>query len=429
MNNLIILKIRKLTQSGWLLLLMLLMPFCFGILNELLHLPWAIRYLLDVALIVLLGMMIRSRAYTGNWSSGVLGIWVLLFLIFTALQYVLRYQSPLYYLWGVRNNFRFFVAFFAFTIFLYERDVVDYFKLLDILFWISILVSLYQYFAIGLNGDHLGGLFSTEAGGNGYTNIFFLIVLTKGILFYIEKKEKFSTCVLKCVAALFVAALAELKFFFVEFVVIVALASVFTKFTWRKLLVIGGGTVAVVTFAALLVTVFPNFEGFFSLDWFMEAGGSDKGYTSAGDLNRLNAISKINELWLKTPWQRLFGLGLGNCDTSGFAIVNTPFFEAYGDMHYTWLSYAMIYLETGWIGLIFYYGFFVLVYFGARRIEKRSDGIAKTYCRMSRILAIMCMIIAVYNSSLRTEAGYMMFFALAIPFALDKVCPKIMREK
>ena len=189
---------------------------------------------------------------------------------------------------------------------------------------------------------------------------------------------------------------------------------------------IGGGAVAVAAFAALLTVVFPDFEGFFSLDWFVEAGGSDKGYTSSGDLNRLNAIAKINELWLKTPWQRLFGLGLGNCDTSSFEIVNTPFFKAYGDMHYTWLSYAFMYLECGWIGLIFYYGFFMLVYLGARRIEKRSDGIVKTYCRMSRILAIMCMIIAVYNSSLRTEAGYMMFFALSVPFALS--CAKVKKN-
>lgn len=39
---------------------------------------------------------------------------------------------------------------------------------------------------------------------------------------------------------------------------------------------------------------------------------------------------------------------------------------------------------------------------------------------MNRILPLRCMALAVYNSSLRTEAGYMMFFALAVPFALKR---------
>lgn len=147
--------------------------------------------------------------------------------------------------------------------------------------------------------------------------------------------------------------------------------------------------------AALLTQVFPSFAGWFSLEWFLETALSNKGYTSSGDLNRLNAIPRINELWLTNWGQRLFGLGLGNCDTSTFAFVNTPFHEKYGDMHYTWLSYAMMYLECGWIGLIFYFGFFVLVYFGIQKIEKRCDGIARTYCRISRIMAVLCAIIAI----------------------------------
>ena len=103
-----------------------------------------------------------------------------------------------------------------------------------------------------------------------------------------------------------------------------------------------------------------------------------------------------------------------------FDFLNTPFYEAYGTMHYTWISYAMMYLECGWIGLIFYFGFFVLVYLSIRRIEKRCSGVATTYCRMGRILALMCMIIAIYNSSLRTEAGYMMYFALSVPFVMRR---------
>ena len=411
--------IHKKTQAWRLIRLLVILPFFLGALNEALGLPWFIRYILDIVWTLLLLMMVLRQKIRKN-MIGILSLWVLIFFAYSIVTYIVQYQSAFYFLWGLRNNFRFFVAFLAVIAFLAPNDIRDYFKLFDLLFWINVVISLYQYFVLELSGDYLGGVFGTEKGGNAYTNTFFVIMLTKDILFYLEKKEKLAATVSECMAMLLVAVLAELKFFFVEFALIVALAALFTKFTWRKILIILGGSVAVVAFASLLVIVYPDFEGFLSLQYILESATSDKGYTSTGDLNRLNAISRINELWLKTPWQRLFGLGLGNCDTSSFDFLNTPFYEAYGTMHYTWISYAMMYLECGWIGLIFYFGFFVLVYLSIRRIEKRCSGVATTYCRMGRILALMCMIIAIYNSSLRTEAGYMMYFALSVPFVMRR---------
>lgn len=395
-------------------------PFLFGLLNELLRLPWAIRYLLDVAWLILLLCQVESRRRSDRKTLNVTSFWIILFLIYTLVCYLFRFQSPFYYLWGVRNNFRFYAAFFAFVAFLTPDGIESYLSLFDKLFWLNAGVSLYQFFFLQLHGDHLGGLFSTVAGGNGYTNIFFLIVTSVSVVRYLEKQETIRACLAKCGAMLVIAAMAEMKFFFLEFILAVAMAVLFTDFSWRKAAVILGATVGVISCAALLMEIFPGWAGWFSWESILETATSDKGYTSSGDLNRLGAISRINELWLQNGWQRVFGLGLGNCDTAGYDIVNTPFFEKYGDMHYTWLSYAMIYLETGWIGLIFYFGFFVLVYWRICRIQKRSSGKLSTYCIISKIMAILCIVLSIYNSSLRTEAGYMAYFVLAIPFALRK---------
>jgi hypothetical protein len=151
-----------------------------------------------------------------------------------------------------------------------------------------------------------------------------------------------------------------------------------------------------------------------------EKAVSNKGYTSSGDMNRLNAISVINDQFLKNGWARLFGLGMGNCETSTFAFLNTPFFEKYSDLHYTWLSYAMVYLECGWIGLAFYFGFFVLVYYKVKKFERASTTTEKAYCRIARIMAVLCTVISIYNSSLRTEAAYMAYFVLAVPFCIRR---------
>lgn len=405
----------------WPLLWMLIfLPFCLGTLNGFLGLPYAIRYIMDVAWVSLTVIILRY-----NWVIDTAGIkeiiaWILLFLSVTVVVYLVQYQSVFYYLWGFRNNFRYYAAFVAFATLLRTEEVEDSLKWFDRLFWLDIVLALIQYFWLGIEQDALGGIFGTAAGVNGSNNLFLLIIVTKAVVFYLDKKEKLRDLVLKSMAALLVAALAEMKFFFVEFAIVIVLAVLFTNFTWRKFFVLLGGGVAVVVFAAVLTMVFPNWDDWFSLRWFLETATSNRGYTGSGDLNRLTAIPRINELWL-TEWpQRIFGKGLGNCDTASFSFVNTPFFRKYGDMHYNWMSYAIMYLECGWTGLVFYFGFFVLVYFAVYRVEKCSEGMVRSYCRISRITAIMCMIIAIYNSSLRAEAGYMACFILAIPFAMGR---------
>lgn len=416
MNPKLTIKIKKRSQSGWLCWLIIVLPFLFGTLNDLLGLPWSIRYLIDVAWFALLLMMVVYRQRLPWRNTRKFIVWAVLFLIYTAMVYLPQYQSGLYYLWGVRNNFRFYVAFVAFCTFLSEQDVDGYFRLLDKLFWINAIVSLFQFFVLEKEGDSLGGLFGVSEGGNGYTNIFFCIVLTKSIIFYLGKKENLSACVWKFITAVVVAALAELKFFFVEAALIIVLAVLFTDFSWRKVLIIAGGFAGIVAGAALLVQIFPSFAGFFTWEWLWENAISSKGYTSSGDMNRLNAISVINEQFLKNGWARLFGLGMGNCETSTFSFLNTPFFEKYGDLHYTWLSYAMMYLECGWIGLVFHLGFFAMVYSRVKAIEKSGTSEVKQVCRVARIMAVLCVVISIYNSSLRTEAGYMAYFVMAAPF-------------
>lgn len=419
MHSRLTIKIKKRSATGWLVWILVMMPFLFAFLNEFLGVPHAVRYLMDFSWIGLTVLMLLYKRHFQRTVDS-LALWVILFLICTLLTYVMQYQSGLYYLWGFRNNFRFYAAFFLFVVFLKPKDGEDYLKLFDKIFWINAAVSMFQYFVLDLEGDYLGGVFFTEAGGNSYTNLFFLIVVTRSVVLYLEKREKLGVCTAKLVTAVVVAAMAELKFFFVELVLVIILASLFARFSWRKLLVIVGGFLVVVLGAFFLTRLFPHFSDFFSYRWFLETALSEKGYTSAGDMNRLNAIPMINELWLKSWGQRLFGLGLGNCDTSGFAFLNTPFFQRNGDLHYIWMSYAMIYLECGYVGLAFFWGFFVLLFFKLCRMEKKAEGGMISTCRIARILAILCIVISVYNGSLRMEAGYMVYFVLAIPFAYHR---------
>ena len=75
----------------------------------------------------------------------------------------------------------------------------------------------------------------------------------------------------------------------------------------------------------------------------------------------------------------------------------------------------MIMLETGLIGTLLYLSFFVVIFFSA--FYQLHKGIGNPLvCQMAMVLAPMCLVLFLFDSSLRTEPAYMMYFALALPF-------------
>lgn len=351
---------------------------------------------------VLLGLLAgRSRVFGGRSGAEGLALWVLSGLAVFAAVYLITYQSGLYFLWGLRNNFRFYGAFFGFAL-LTNQERERIWKGLEGVFWLHFFLSLGQFFGFGLKGDFLGGLFGWEKGCNGAVNLFFLVMITRSLVFAMEGRETGISCLAKCGAALLVAALAELKFFFVEFALCLLLASLCCG--RGKLWVKAGAVAALLGGVWLMYRCFPEFAGWLTPGKIFKTAGSKAGYASTGDLNRLNAISEIDRRVFTSGWQRVFGLGLGNCEASAVSFLATSFYKWYGHLHYTWMSHAFWYLEGGWLGLVFFFGFFLLVASG-----KWEGAEGKTV----RILAVMCLLVGVYNASLRTEAAFLMYFALS----------------
>ncbi|MBR3988862.1 MAG: hypothetical protein IKK10_06110 [Clostridia bacterium] len=285
---------------------------------------------------------------------------------------------------------------------------------MDILFWVNVPVTLIQYFVFHYQQDYLGGIFGIESGANASSIIFFTIVLSHSIIKYMNRQESFWLCGLKCVVTLIFSALAELKFFFFFFIIIMIMAAFLTAFSWRKLLIFLVCAFVIFLTSTLLVTLFENFEGFFSLKNIWELA-TQKHYSTDETVNRLSAIPTLSEMLVPKFSDRLFGFGLGNCDTSSFKICNTPFYQAYGHLRYTFFSAAFLFLEVGYIGLLFYIAFFVLCFFMIRK--RMKNGLCNDlYGSVALIMAVLSIVLVVYNSSLRAEAGYMVYFVLALPF-------------
>lgn len=387
-------------------------PFIMAFLLEFLKLPSFVKYVTDVMYVggVLIAASGRSAFIRKKHAPFVLFTVVLLF--YTLIVYLFNFQTPLYYLWGVRNTFRFYAAFMLFAVMFDEDDAEGCLKFMDGVFWVNAAVSLFQFFVMGLRQDFLGGIFGVDEGCNSYTIIFFSIVLTKSLLNFMNKQEKAWSCFLKCGVSLLIAAMAELKFFFILFVLILLLCTLMTKFSFRKAFVLAAGALLLTFSGSLLSMIFGENQAltFENIQKMVTATN----YSTAKDLGRFTAIPTIARDYLNTPLKTLFGMGLGNCDTSAYEMFNSEFYRSHSYLNYNWFSSAFLFLETGIIGLSAYLMFFVLCFILARRQIKK--GANELFCRISMIMSVICFLLVFYNSSLRTEIAYMAFFSLALPF-------------
>lgn len=387
-------------------------PAAQAFLTELLPIPDAIKFLCDGFLVLLL-LKLFSQRFTkiDNYSMPFVVI-VGLFFFITLVGYLFNYQSVFYYLWGLRNNIRMFVAFFAFAYLADWEDAKGWIKALDVLFVINFAVVILQYFS-GYGQDYIGGIFGTSKGCNGSLLIFLCIVFAKTILSFMRGEEKMSKCIFVSVASLLVSTLSELKMFFILFILILFMASFMTAHSIKKTLFFAFGAVLVVLFGTLLTVLYKDFTDFLSFDSLTKAL-TDTGYATDEDIGRFTALPVISQRFLPGFFRKLFGLGLGNCDSSSLSMFNTPFFESHQTVHYSYFSYAFLFLETGFVGLALYASFFVASFFVSRKLKKleMADEFA---CQMSIILSMISLILLVYNSSLRMEIGFMLFFVLALP--------------
>lgn len=391
----------------------LLLPLLFGFFIDFLGISGALRYSVDAAWCALVLLALKRGRLQFDRKLLPLALTAAVFFVYTLALLVFRYQSGVWYLWGVRNNFRFYIAFFSFAACFERRDAERCFRVMEWLFWINFGVSLVQFFLLGCRQDYLGGIFGMERGRNGaYTLLFFCLLLTRSMLAMLQGQEGVLCCFAKCGAAVLVAALAEMFGFFLFFGLAAVLAIVLTPPSRRKGLLMVALGLGLLLGSSLLLRLFG--EGSALTVEVVRQRLFAEHYATHEDLGRLTAIPTLARTILTEPLEQLFGLGLGNCDTSTFALCNSEFYQQHADLHYTWFLSAFLFLETGYAGLGLYLLFFVVCLVGALQCMGRGGD--PLYCRMGVILSVLSMVLTFYNSALRAEGGYMLYFALALPF-------------
>ncbi len=395
-----------------------IVPFLLNFLQDFLHIPSLIKYTVDVAWILpVLYIFLSGTPVVIKRTLPIL-VFIAVYLLYVTVVYILQYQSIFYFLWGLRNNLRYFIAFMLFVYFFDKDDIRSCLKFIDILFVVHAVVTFFQFFVLGYKWDYLGGIFGVQLGCNGNSMIFLIIVSVKSLLTYIHGSEGLGSCLLKCSVALIIAAMSELKFFFLVFLVILLIAALITRFSAKKILLIIGVALIVFLASEIFTHIWGDAEAL-SIDRIVELITTSTTYSSKQDLGRLTAIPQISKSYLTSIPLKLFGMGLGNCETSSFAICNTPFYQAHANLNYDWLSSAFSFIETGFVGLALLLSFFIIVFICARTLKRKGE-CQELYADISMTMTIVCVIMIFYNSSLRTDIGYIAYFMLAIPFVSSK---------
>lgn len=406
--------IKKRSFSEILVFLIFIIPLVTQVFIDIFKPATVITFVIDASLVVFVIIMMSKKVLTFNRQLTAFSGLIILFLVYTLISYLFNLQSPFYYFWGVRNYFRFYVAFFVFALVLNKNKAETYLKILDLLFWVNALVCVVQIL-MGYRQDFLGGLFGVEYGCNGALLVFLIVVIAKSLLQFMNGVETITLCLMKSGVALIIAAFAELKVFYFVFIVLVVISTVITSFSWKKVtfLLVSGLLISISS--TILVLMFDNFSGFLSLEGLIMQLTLEN-YASKNDIGRFSAFSSISERFLPAVSDQLFGMGLGNCDTSAIPLFNTDFYDSHSATHYAIFSHSFLFIETGIIGVIIYCSFFIICLVKAIQRLRLSDKNDKLFSQLAIVMSLMCFVLFVYNLSLRVEIGYLIYFVLALPF-------------
>lgn len=382
--------------------------------------PTVIAYITDILLGVSLFFALKKiQSEVKRAKSGGLYNIILIIIVSTLIGAIINGVSPLMYLWGFRNNMRFYLFFIVCIVLLREKDIYGMIKMLKIFFWINVLVCTYQYFILHLFGDYIGGIFGIIKGGNGYLNMFLMIIWAIILGEYSEKKVGLIKLFVVALGCAYVAYVAELKVVYIEMIIMGGVCFIIMKPSLKTLGLIICLIFGSIVVVRILMSVSPE-----SLDVIFDAQSRTRylagnGYTNSGDLNRFTALSSINEMFFKDSFiGNLLGFGMGSCDTSSYSFLQSDFFVKYEYLHYRWFSHAWIYLEQGLLGILSVFSFFISII--VLLIKNKKHVVMKEWRVSVIIISVFAMINIIYNCTLQTEASYLLAFICSIPFVSIK---------
>lgn len=243
----------------------------------------------------------------------------------------------------------------------WDYSLWDYFlRFLYRLQWINALLVVFEFFGLGLIQDNIGGMFGITAGGNGSLNLYLCFVCAYAISQYVALGRRgrvgLPLMLLTCVFSIAIAAVAEIKFFYFELVLLTLLLVVFNRPTRRTFGIVIAICLAIFVGMHIFSILMPSeFALMTNIDAIMAEADNSNISTGYG-VSRINAIPQINDMFFHGDRMlNTFGMGFGSA-TPGMAsgLFVSRFYSIYGFLRYDYLQLSTLFLQVGFVGIALY---------------------------------------------------------------------------
>lgn len=347
-------------------------------------------------------------------------IWILFFII-AMIGVVLNSTNLLYVIWEYNNIFKMIIFYLNCIIFLNKKDIDNIFVLMMRIKWINFIMCLYQYFILGVSQDNLGGIFGTGTGCNAGLNVFMCIVVAYYFNGYMNNKKSLVEFTINAASSLIIASLSELKFFYIEFIIIIIIGILINKLTLKTVIVLIVSFLSINVGLDVLKNIFPDmYSSLVNIDElykYINVNDVSVGY----GISRFGMFNEVSNLFFKQSFiTKLVGLGFGSCTMSSIGIFTSDFYHQYGYLNYNWFAHTMLFLQTGYLGLIVYCSFFIGLIIHTSNWKKEKDELEKIYTNFQITMLVLFIINLWYNNSSRISISYLWTICIIVVPVLTK---------
>ena len=424
-------KLKKMRiKSDTLCILIPLYIYFIGFFITIFHVPESVLYASDIFLILAFSGA-AFKVYRILFKSNLMKLTLVLcaLIICGTFPLIIHGGSFLRWTWALRNWGRFF-AYFAVGVSVLERKELNRFYDFTLkLFHINTVVIILQFLFMRnvLSQDQLNGLVGRNTSS---TNLILILSATAIICAkYFTGKTRLRNVLMVICEGLLVSVLAELKaaIFFI-FILFFLLMLVNMKPTRKQIiqliLLMGGGLILGAIAISMMVKVYPRFANILTVQGIIDEIANPHGYGFSGKIDRLTAIKVINEDFFhqKGSFFKMFGLGIGNAEYSTFDLLKSDFYIQYGDSYgYLNFSISMLYLETGYVGLILFTVAMLILLMTAVKWLRHCHDSDEAYMYsvgIAEVLVILLFII--YNNLQRTDMSLLLAIYAMAPWVVMK---------